>query len=93
MLDPTDFTARNIAKWVARSVVAIKTAEIVTNTTTNNTNFEKDAMIVKIGAGLVGWGVSNALGGLTDVAVDKSADFLTEKWNSRQAAKNDKQDK
>jgi len=93
MLDPTDFTARNIAKWVARSIVAIKTAEVVTNTTANNTNFEKDAMIVKIGAGIVGWGVSNACGSLTDIAVDKTADFLTEKWNNRQAKKNDKQEK
>lgn len=91
MLDPTDFTARNIAKWVARSIVAIKTADVVANTTASHTNFANDALVVRLGAGIVGWGVSNAVGSVTDVAVDKTADFLTEKWNSRQAKKNDKQ--
>ena len=82
-----DFTRRNVAKWVIKSVVAIKTTEFVANTTADHTSFEKDDMIVKIGAGIVGWGISARLQPYTDALVDKTADFAVEQWNNRKKDK------
>jgi len=91
-----DFTARNVAKWVLKSVVAIKTTELVANTAADHTSFDKDDLVVKIGAGIVGWGVSARLQPYTDALVDKTADFAVTQWSNRNSKKdnpeNEKQD-
>lgn len=88
----TDFTARNVAKWIVRSIVAMKTTELVANAAADHTNFEKDDIVVKIGAGVVGWGVSAKLKPVTDAIVDKTADFTVEQWNNRRSKKETKKE-
>jgi hypothetical protein len=87
-----DFTARNVAKWLASSIVAMKTAEFAANTVTDYTNFEKDNMVVRLGSGCVGWLVSSTLEPVTDKAVDSTVDFVAKKWEARKARRNTKQD-
>lgn len=85
-----EFTARNVAKWIAKSIVAIKTTELVANVAADYTRFEKDDMVVKIGAGVVGWGVSSKLEPVTDRFVDTTADFIASyrgKLNTKKNAK------
>lgn len=73
--DKSKFTARNAAKWLARGVVQYQATAFTANLAADYTRFEKDDMIVKLGAGLVGWGVGDAVEPLTDKLVDKSFDF------------------
>jgi hypothetical protein len=88
----TEFTARNVAKWVVKSIVAIKTTELVAKTAAEHTNFEKDDMVVKIGSGVIGWGVSARLQPITDAMVDKTTDFTVAQWDNFRSKKHTKQE-
>jgi hypothetical protein len=87
-----EFTARNVAKFVAKSIIAYKTTKLTAETIEEHTQFEKDDMIVELGSGVVGWYVSAKLSPVTDKIVDKTADFITEKREAREYKKNHKKD-
>jgi hypothetical protein len=87
-----EFTTRNVAKFVAKSIVYYKTTKLTAETIEEHTQFEKDDMIVGLGASVVGWLVSDKLSPVTDKIVDKTADFVTEKRQARKDKKNPKQD-
>lgn len=82
-----DFTPRNVAKFVAKAIVAKKTQELAADAIADHSRFEKDDMIVDISSSLVGWYVSDKLQPVTDWTVDKAADFINEKREARRAAK------
>ena len=85
-MDP-DSLAREVAKWLAKSLVAMKTTEVARDALTNYTNFDPDGKTVKLGSGAVGMVVSAKLSPVTDKMVDKTADFVTEKWKNRRSKK------
>lgn len=81
------FTARNVAKFVLKSIVAGKTAQLTEKAIADYTQFEEDDMIVDIAGGVVGWYVSDKLKPVTDAIVDKTADFIVEKNEARKSRK------
>ena len=82
--------ARDVAKWLLNSAVAMKTAQVTVDTIDNYTNFDKDSMAVKLGGGAVGMVVARKLEPVTDAIVDKTANFITEKRNKFRTKKNAK---
>jgi hypothetical protein len=90
MPEKPDFTPRNVAKWVVRTVVYGKTAQLTKDAIVDHTEFEDDDMTVKISSGLVAWYVSAKLKPHTDKMVDKTADYVNAKREARAAAKKDK---
>lgn len=86
------FTARNVAKFVAKAIVHGKVAQLTEDAITDHTHFEDDDMIVEIGGHLTGWYVSEKLKPITDGAVDKVADFIVERRAKREAKKAPQQD-
>jgi hypothetical protein len=88
----TPFTARSAAKFVAKSIVAMKTAKLTENALTDYTSLEEDSMAVDIAGGVVGWYVSDKLKPVTDSIVDKTADFVTAKREARKAKKTAKKE-
>ena len=82
--------AREVAKYLVRSAIALKTAELTAATIADHTHFDQDDMVVKLGAGAVGMVVSTKLKPVTDKMVDTTADRLTEQWNKRRTKKNAK---
>jgi hypothetical protein len=88
----TEFTARNVAKFILKSIVATKTADLTAETIAEHTNFEEDDMVVDLGSKVFGWYVSDRLKPVTDKIVDSTADFVTEKREARKAKKDAKKD-
>jgi hypothetical protein len=88
----TEFTTRNVAKFILKSIVATKTADLTADTITEHTRFEEDDLVVDIGSKVFGWYVSDKLKPVTDKIVDSTADFVIEKREARKAKKNAKQD-
>ena len=86
------FTARNVAKFIAKSLVAYKTAQLTADTVAEHTRYESDDFVVDIGSKCVGWYVSEKLEPVTDAIVDRSADFVTEQRNKLRNKKDDKND-
>lgn len=82
--------ARDVAKWLLNSAVAMKTAQITVDSIDNYTNFDKDSMAVKLGGGAVGMVVARKLEPITDAIVDKSTDFVVEKYKKFRDKKNAK---
>lgn len=75
------FTARNVAKFIAKSLVAYKTAELTADVIAENTRYEPDDFVVDVGSKCVGWYISEKLDPVTSAIVDRSADFITEQRN------------
>lgn len=86
------FTPRNVAKFVVKSIVAAKTAQITEDALVDYTSLEEDSMAVDITGAVVGWYVSDKLKPVTDAAVDKTADFIAAKREARKAKKNAKKE-
>lgn len=87
----TAFTTRNVMKFVVKSIVAHKSSELVAKTISDYTEYEKDALGVRIGSGVIGWGISDKLSPVTDKIVDKTADFITEQRGKRSIKKSIKE--
>lgn len=85
----TPFTARNVAKFLARSIVAAKTAQIAADTIADHTQFEKEDLTVQLSSGVISWYVTSKLEPVTDAMVEKTADFIADKRAKRQAKKKD----
>jgi len=86
MLDQA-FTARNVSKFIAKSIVAHRVAALAADTIADYTQYEEDDFVVELGSRVIGWGVASKLSPVTDAIVDKTADFVTER---REARKNKK---
>ena len=84
------FTVRNLGKWLAKSIVAAKAADLAEDALINHTNLDEDGHIVNLGSKAVGWYISSKLEPVTDKFVDKTADFLIEQRIKRQAKKDAK---
>ena len=74
-----DTIPRNVAKWLLASVIDIKTTQFAADTADNYTRFEKDDLIVKLGAGAIGMVVAANLKPYTDKIIDTGADFIVVK--------------
>jgi hypothetical protein len=77
MTDQPPFTARNVSKFVVRMTVQLQTANLVRNTIADHTSMEATDTSVAIAGGVVGWFVADKLKPVTDLSVDKTADFIT----------------
>lgn len=88
-MDETDFTPRNVAKWLAKAAIHAQVAQMTKNALVDNTSLEADSKRVKLGSNVVGWGVSSKLKPYTDKAVDKTADYINEKREARNTKKDD----
>lgn len=77
------FTARNVAKFVVKTIVAQKAADITEDAMVNHTRFDEDDLIVNIGSKTVGWYISDKLQPYTDKIVDKTADYVATKRNKK----------
>jgi hypothetical protein len=89
-LEDPDFTPRNVAKYAITFTIKHKVVKLIKNATTDYTRFEEDAIAVRLGANVVGWGVSVKLKPLTDKVVDKTADFIVAKREKK--SKEDQKD-
>lgn len=87
------FTARNVAKFVIKTAVSMKTAQLTEEAITDHTKFEEDDIIVHIGGGLVGWYVADKLKPITDSVVDKTADKIVALRANRAAKKETEEEK
>ena len=86
---PNDkFTPRKAAKFVAKSLIKIQVAMIITNLVDDNTSLDKDSKFVELGAGVVGWAVGDACAPVTDKIVDTAFDYVAEKRAERKLRKN-----
>lgn len=86
------FTARNVSKFIAKSIVAAKTTQLSADAIADHTHYEKDDTVVEIGSGVIGWFASSKLEPVTDTIVDKTADFVTAQRAKRQEKKSKKND-
>lgn len=86
------FTARNVTKWIAKSLVAAKTADLTADAIADHTQFNEDDLVVDLGSKVIGWYVSEKVEPVTDGIVDRTADFVTGLRTKRQAKKNAKKE-
>lgn len=84
-----DFTPRNVLKYIATGAISMKAASMTKETLVDNTRFDENDIVVKLGAGIVGWGVGHHTKPYTDKAIDKVADFVNAKREARNAKKED----
>jgi len=77
------FTPRNVAQFVAKTIIQTQTAALVGTTITDHTRFDEDDTIVHIASGVTGWYVADLLKPYSDQMVDKAADWI----NARKAKK------
>lgn len=75
-----EFTARNAAKFVVTAIVKKKASDITEDIIADYTRFEEDDMVVEITGTLVGWYIGDKVKPVTDKMVDKTADFISAKW-------------
>lgn len=86
----TEFTARNVVKYVVKATVHSAVAQRAEDIITDYTRFEEDDTVVKISSHLVGWYVSDKLKPVTDKMVDKTADYVAAKREARCSKKETK---
>jgi hypothetical protein len=86
------FTPRNVVKFVVKSIVAAKTAQLTEDALVDYTSLEEDSTTVDIAGAVVGWYVSDKLKPVTDGIVDKTADFVVSKREARKAKKDAKKE-
>jgi hypothetical protein len=92
MNDMPPFTPRNVAKFVVTTTIQLKTAVVTQHAIADHTTLESNDITVRVAGGVVGWGVSRVVKPYTDLAVDKTADFVSEKRENRRIRKQKKND-
>lgn len=92
MNDLPPFTPRNVAKMVVKTAVQLKTAAVTQRAIADHSSLESTDIPVRITGALVGWYVSEKVKPYTDLAVDKTADFVVEKRENRRIKKQKKND-
>lgn len=88
-----DFTPRNVSKYVVKTVVYFKTAELAEDVIIRRTRFEEDSLAATLASNTIGWYVSDRLKPYTDKMVDTTADFVVTqrvKYQDKKAKKNAK---
>lgn len=88
--EPQPLSARTFVKHLASSAVGLGASMLTTKAVDNYTPYDPNAFVVKLGAGAVGFVVGAKLQPLTDVAVDKTADFIAAKRQERKDRKDRK---
>ena len=86
----TESLTRTVAKWLLKSFIAAKTAQLTAETIDNYTRFDEDSIAVKLGSGAIGMVVSKKLEPASDKIVDESANFIVRKRNEFRSKKNAK---
>lgn len=86
-MENTPFTGRNVAKYIAKAIVASKTKKVAEDVITDYTQFEEDDIVVDISTTVIGWYVSSKLQPVTDKMVDTTADFVARKRAERASKK------
>lgn len=81
------FTPRNVVKFVVTSTIQFKSHQFAKDAITDHTQFEKDDLVTKLGAGMASWYVTSTLKPHTDKLVDKTADKINEARANRAAKK------
>jgi len=81
------FNPRNVAKFVVKTTIQIKTAAFTRAAIANHTSYEKTDTSVQVAGGVVGWYVAEKAEPYTDQAVDKTADFVAEQRAKHKASK------
>ena len=74
-------TKLELAKTIASMAVALKTAQICSEQVEQHTELNTDGIPVKIGCTLAGQFVASKAKTYTDVAVEKTYSWITEKFN------------
>lgn len=87
MTDSPDFTPRNVAKYAVQATIQLRVTKLAKDTITDHTQFDSGNPVVKISSHVIGWGVAAKLKPHTDKVVDKTADFVVDKREKRQAKK------
>jgi hypothetical protein len=87
-----DFTPRGAAKLVLSSLVAGKASDLTKHAVGDYTRFDDDSRVASLSGMVVGWYVSDKLKPVTNKIVDKTADFIVAKRESRKAKKNAKKE-
>lgn len=82
------FTARNVAKFVVKAIVAAKSTQIAEDVITDHTSLEEDTLAVDILSKTAGWFVADKIEPYTNAAVDKTADKIAEYRAKKQDKKN-----
>lgn len=77
------FAKADIAKMAIHTLVASQVAKVVSTFIADNTDFEEDALRVKIGSLVVG----DVVASQTDVITDSIVDRIASKYNERKANK------
>jgi hypothetical protein len=90
MTDMPPFTPRNVAKFVIKTTVQLKTASLVRTAIADRTSLETTDTPVVLTGSVVGWYVGHKVKPVTDKTVDKIADFAVAKRSKRQARKSEK---
>ena len=78
-------TKLEIAKYAVSMIVSLKTAQICEQQVAQHTELDPDGIPVKVGCMVTGQLVAYKAKPFTDVAVERTAEWLSEKFN-----KNDK---
>lgn len=86
------FNARNVAKFIAKSIVAMKTAQLTAETVADHTRFEEDDIVVDVGSKVVGWYIGEKFQPVTDKIIDTAADFVSDQNAKRKAKKDTKKE-
>lgn len=73
----------DIAKYVVSMAVALKTTQICEQQVGQHTSLDPDGIPVKIGCTLAGQMVAYKAKPYTDVAVERTATWLSEKFNQK----------
>jgi len=85
-----EITPRALTKFAVKMTIQVKTAALTRQAIADNTVYETtDTPVVVVGA-VVGLIVAEKAKRYTDVAVDKTFDFVTEKLEARKAKKSAK---
>jgi hypothetical protein len=81
-----DVTPRTVAVYLIQGAISMKVTQIARDTMVDNTRFENDDIIVKLGSGAVGMVAAGIVKPHTEKAVDKIADYLVAKRKARKKA-------
>jgi hypothetical protein len=81
------YLTRSVAKWVVVSIIDVKTTQLTADAIADHSKYDKDDLLVRVGAGAVGFVVSARLKPVTDKMVDKATDFAHEQWTKRKSKK------
>ena len=80
-------TKLDLAKYAASMIVALKTTQVCENQLAQHTELNTDGIPVKVGCTVAGQYVAYKTKPYTDVAVEKAAEWLSEKFNKKHETK------